>query len=296
MIDILNVCSPEDLKLLRNKAALAVLIPDHLGEYVKFQKSELKLLKYVDYYMVTSEFLFEKYTKLPGTPKPTGILHDIPSVNLIRQVRAEVGRRINHQAVWIGNSKWGINQGLIDHKGFSSIIQPLKSLFESHGGCTKFEIIDSASGRKTNIEVLRTIHNSSLLLQPSESYGSGLPILEALGLGVTPITTDVGIAREVLENYNNLIVPRDSACFHSLVHQERLKPTLSERSAIQIFEDFICLISKKIFPENFQEINTGFVWQQTNLMNRIQVTTTRILRFLKKTVMRRAWPIDESVA
>lgn len=56
------------------------------------------------------------------------------------------------------------------------------------------------------------------------------------------------------------------------------------------------MISKEILPENFEKINTGFVWQQTNLMNRIQVTTSWILRFLKKTVMHRAWPIDEKVA
>ena len=296
LIDILKVCSSEDLKLLRKKATLTILIPDHLGQHAKFQKDESKLLDYVDYYMVTSEILFKEYSKLPGAPKPAGILHDVPDLNLIRQVRAEVSRRNDNQVVWIGNSKWGIHQGLIDHKGFSSIIQPLKSLFERHESCTKIEIIDSATGRKSNIEVLRIIHNSKVLLQTSESEGTGLPILEALGLGVTPITTDVGIASEVLENHKNLIIPRDTASFHSLVHQERLKPTLSETSAIQIFEDFISLISNEILPEDFEKISDGLVWQQTNLMKKIQVIATWILRFLKKNVVRRALPIYDRFA
>jgi glycosyltransferase involved in cell wall biosynthesis len=45
---------------------------------------------------------------------------------------------------------------------------------------------------------LREIRSSKVLLVTSKSEGTGLPILEALALGTTPLTTDVGIAHEVL--------------------------------------------------------------------------------------------------
>ena len=47
-------------------------------------------------------------------------------------------------------------------------------------------------------EVIENISRSRVLIQTSDSEGTGLPILEALGLGVAPVTRDVGIAKEIL--------------------------------------------------------------------------------------------------
>lgn len=281
LIDILNVTSAELLKLLRSHSVLVVLIPDHLGISTKLQTEESKLLNYVDYYLVTSDVLFEIYSNSPGIPKPASILHDIPNVDLIRKVRREEVCRKHNQVAWVGNSKWGINQGFNDHKGFSSVILPLSTLFEEHNMCASIEIIDSAENRKSNIEVLRAIRASSLLLHSSISEGTGLPILEALGLGITPITTDVGIASEVLGMHRGLIVSRDSTVFHNIVHKELIAPSLSEEEAIQIFEKHIYSISSEGFPTNFQKVNKEIEWLHPNFIEEMRTTFVWIVRFFK---------------
>lgn len=296
LLDILNFCSQEDLKSLRKETTLAVLIPDHLGVSTKFRNEEFDLLKYVDYYLVTSEILFELYSTLPDSPKPIAILHDIPDLNLIRRIRAETREIKSSQVTWVGNSKWGVNQGFMDHKGFTSVIQPLIKHFESHGFCTKIQVIDSALGRKSNIDVLRTIHNSNFLLQCSISEGTGLPILEALGLGVTPITTDVGIAREVLGSHMNLIVPRTPERFHSLIHNEQSHPTLNEETAIQIFEDFVSVISRESFPGKSPNAQSQFVWPPASFKSKIQVVATWTFRYVRNLSKRRIRSIWKRVA
>jgi hypothetical protein len=281
LIDILNFCSPKELESLRKQTILAVLIPDHIGISTKSRSEESNLLNYVDYYMVTSEILFEFYSKLPDSPKPIAVLHDLPDINLIRHVRGEKKERKFLQATWVGNSKWGINHGFIDHKGFTSVIQPLIEKFESHAGCTKVKVFDSAVGRTPNIEVLRTIRNSNFLLQCSLSEGTGLPILEALGLGVTPITTDVGVAREVLRYHSNLIVTRNPDSFHALIHEEMLNPTLSEEVAIKIFEDFVNAISREQIPRNFQKTQNMYRWPQARFKSKIRLLAIWALRYFR---------------
>jgi len=279
LIDILNVSTTQKLRVLRTQSMLAVLIPDHLGISTNLQFEEKALLNYVDYYLVTSDELFDLYSNCPGIPRPARVLHDIPDVDLIRRVRSEVRVKEQSKASWVGNSKWGINQGFNDHKGFYSVIKPLSALFESHDECTKFEIIDSAIVRKSNIDVLRIISTSSVLLQSSVSEGTGLPILEALGLGVTPITTDVGIAREVLGMNSGLIVPNDPTVFHSLIHQERMEPSLSKDDAIEIFENYINSISHEKIHSEVQKVNTAMKWSKPKLLVEIRIISKWVFRF-----------------
>jgi glycosyltransferase involved in cell wall biosynthesis len=63
-----------------------------------------------------------------------------------------------------------------------------------------FEIIDLAFGKKSHQDVLDKIAESSILIVTSDSEGTSLPILEAIGLGTFVISTRVGIATEVLSN------------------------------------------------------------------------------------------------
>lgn len=278
LIDLLNVCPNKDLMALRTSSILTVLIPDHLGISTKFQSQENALLNYVDYYLVTSKLLLDIYTNSPNVPAPAGILHDIPDVDLIRKVRSEERVSEYSKAIWIGNSKWGINQGFIDHKGFYSVIKPLTKLFNSHDKCIKLEVIDSSNFRKSNIEVLRAIASSKFLLQSSMSEGTGLPILEALGLGVTPITTDVGIAHEVIGNYKELIVPRDHKVFHHHIHQELLEPSLSKEEAIKVFESYIRLISSEQILRDHERNIARIEWLQPKPLAALKVISKWILR------------------
>jgi glycosyltransferase involved in cell wall biosynthesis len=66
--------------------------------------------------------------------------------------------------------------------------------------------------------VLREIAESEILIQASAHEGTGLPLLEAMGVGTIPITSDVGIAREVLiDGLQHLIVKRNANDFEQKI-------------------------------------------------------------------------------
>jgi glycosyltransferase involved in cell wall biosynthesis len=175
---------------LRSQSSIAIVIPDHMGEQPELRFREDDLIQHVDYFLVTSKLLFSDYSgRYPE--KCRGILHDIPNIDEIRQQRSRVLIKRN-DIIWVGNSAWGERIGFKDYKRYSSIVLPLVA--RNH----KIKIIDSAESRLTNQEVLREIHQSFSLIQCSTKEGTGLPLLEAAGLGVIPISTKVGVAEEVL--------------------------------------------------------------------------------------------------
>lgn len=175
---------------LRSQSSIAIVIPDHMGEQPELRFREDDLIAHIDYFLVTSMLLFRDYSgRYPE--KCRGILHDIPNVDEIREQRNQVIKKIN-DIIWVGNSAWGERIGFKDYKRYSNIVLPLVA--RNH----KIKIIDSVESRLTNQEVLREIHQSISLIQCSTKEGTGLPLLEAAGLGVIPISTKVGVAEEVL--------------------------------------------------------------------------------------------------
>jgi glycosyltransferase involved in cell wall biosynthesis len=180
------------LKTLQSQSSVAVVIPDHIGEQGDLREREDILLKHIDYFLVTSDLLFSFYSqKYPEKCK--GILHDIPDLDVIRAERLRIPEKKNAM-IWVGNSKWGERLGFQDYKRLSSIVLPLVS----RG--MQIQIIDSAKQRLSNTDVLREINQSNLLIQCSTKEGTGLPLLEAAGLGVAPISTKVGVAAEILND------------------------------------------------------------------------------------------------
>ncbi len=175
---------------LRSQSSIAIVIPDHMGERPELRFREDDLIQHIDYFLVTSKLLFSDYSKRYPV-KCRGILHDIPNIDQIRQQRSQVLNKRN-DIIWVGNSEWGERIGFKDYKRYSRIVLPLVA--RKH----KIKIIDSAKNRLTNKEVLREIHQSTSLIQCSTKEGTGLPLLEAAGLGVIPISTKVGVAEEVL--------------------------------------------------------------------------------------------------
>ena len=176
---------------LRSQSSIAIVIPDHMGEQPKLRFREDDLIQHVDYFLVTSKLLFSDYSGR-HPEKCRGILHDLPNIDGIRQQRSQLLKKRN-DIIWVGNSVWGERIGFKDYKRYSRIVLPLVA--RNH----KIKIIDSAKKRVTNQEVLREIHQSISLIQCSSKEGTGLPLLEAAGLGVIPISTNVGVAEEVLK-------------------------------------------------------------------------------------------------
>jgi glycosyltransferase involved in cell wall biosynthesis len=183
---------------IKERSRIYFVIADHLGLTQRYFLEESPLFMFSHGYFTTSDKLFKHYKERIPQNIPLGLYRDQPDLNLISQVKSEVINRNAKKIVWVGNSAWGENYGFRDHKGYGSIIQPLSKILSYQYPEITFSIIDSASNRMDNLSVLREIRSSKVLLVTSKSEGTGLPILEALALGTTPLTTDVGIAHEVL--------------------------------------------------------------------------------------------------
>jgi glycosyltransferase involved in cell wall biosynthesis len=181
---------------LAENTALHCLVPDFLGLNPLFLEEERNLLANVHGYWVTSQQLFNIYKQtFPDTP-PKGILHDLSNADLISK---SYSNSQELKVFWVGNSQWGKRYGYSDHKGFRRYVKPLISRFKSKIPSLTFEIIDSHERKVSNEELIKRMSRARVVIQTSDSEGTGLPILEALGLGVVPVTRDVGIASEVLQ-------------------------------------------------------------------------------------------------
>jgi hypothetical protein len=234
------------LKELHKRATFGLLIPDYigLGEKEKFLSNEV--LSSIDFILTTNLNLKLNYKRKLSKGIHVDTYHDLVNLEHISSYR-NIAKIELKKIIWVGNSKWGARQGKIDHKGKARIVLPLISSNKLHNW--EFEIIDSARTLLPHEVVIKKIANSSILLHPSKSEGTGLPILEAALLGCFPLTTKVGIADELFsKKFPNLILKNDILEFEktiltilSLKTEERLK-------LIKIAENFIRKIQKEKVP------------------------------------------------
>ena len=201
---------------LTPRPRIGVLIADYLGRNSEFRAQEISLLNSVDFYMVTCKDLETLYGAEKYQSVFAGVLHDIPNIssNAPEVLEYAPAAKIT-KVLWVGNSKWGARQRLVDHKGMYSIVLPLFELLRFEFPDLELELIDSSSQRLPNSEVLKRLTPSTLLIQASESEGTGLPLLEALARGSTPITTRVGVAPEILGgHFAELMVKKELSSFY----------------------------------------------------------------------------------
>jgi glycosyltransferase involved in cell wall biosynthesis len=260
---------------LITQASVHVLIPDYLGLNPRFISEEELLLKSIHGYWVTCRDLETKYHEQFPYKIPNGVLHDLPDVEKIRELRG-----ISHRSegiIWVGNSKWGERYGYKDLKGYQDIITPLKQKIGSNLPNLKFRVFDSALKRVDNELILREIAGSRVLVQASASEGTGLPILEALGLGVIPVTTHVGVAPELLINdFAQFIVHRNPIAFYSGVTTALSVKGDFSQSCTKIFDDYIDEIeAEKI---HWVRSETQLNWKKPKLLESIRIRVVWLVR------------------
>ena len=200
--DVISLKTCVDLyEKMNNTFTFSFLVPDHMGLELKFKEIESQMISACDYYVVTSKILFDEYCKSYPKQTPVGILHDLPNIQLIEKIRYEFPKKINNKikVIWVGNSKWGHRQGFKDHKGFEEYIKPLQSYITKNADNCTIEIIDSSSKYLDETETLRHVRDSDILIHVSKNEGTGLVILEALGLETNVITTKVGVVGELFK-------------------------------------------------------------------------------------------------
>jgi glycosyltransferase involved in cell wall biosynthesis len=252
-----------------------LLVPDLLGVNPKFLMSEARLLSVTHGYWVTSLELQEIYKNLFPMRTPTGVLHDLPDVSLILKTREMKFARSG--IIWVGNSLWGSNYGYVDHKGYLEVIQPLMT---RNLPLAPIKIRDSAIRRAPNGEVLRSMAESQILIQSSVHEGTGLPLLEALGVGTIPITSDVGIAKEVLTGeLAHLIVERNTDSFEKKIYEITASVNHLSTLCISAFDSYI----EKVKSETIEWVKreTSFDESYGSFLKAVRVRLVWIYRFYR---------------
>jgi glycosyltransferase involved in cell wall biosynthesis len=235
------------LNTLRSDTRIGVLIPDYQGlslEQDSLTQKEIFLLQHVDFYHVTNIDLAKKYMRLLPNIEFAGTFHDLPSLKSIRSVRDFKLPADDYKLIWVGNSKWGNRSGFTDHKGLDRIVKPLQVLLECDPKPYRLEIIDSANHKLDNDEVLERIARSSYLILCSEHEGTGLPVLEALGLGTKVISTNVGITPELSQFTNSLTIAENTPeSFYEILKYGKLNA--SREDVISVFENYVTQVGKE---------------------------------------------------
>jgi hypothetical protein len=252
-----------------------MLVPDLLGANPEFFTSEARLVSVTHGYWVTSSELRQIYTLLFPLRVPTGVLHDIPDIMLIRKTRKM--KLIRSGIIWVGNSRWGSNYGYVDHKGYVEVVQPL---MKRNLPLAPIRIQDSAISRTPNGEVLRSIAESKILIQASVHEGTGLPLLEALGVGTIPITSAVGIAEEVLAGeLEQLIVERNADSFEKKILEIGASVDHLSSLCISAFDSYIEKVSREAIEWERRE--TSFTELEGSFLKAVKVRLVWIYRFYR---------------
>ena len=228
--------------LNENKAALkrhseikfTFSVPDHLYSDEKALASMFPLFANTAGYLVSSRRLHRHYSTQGFVKKPLALVHDfitLPEAPIEnRNYRQERALKV----LWIGNSEWGIWEGLKDHKGLATVIVPAVEIAKSAGANIALKVIDSAKFRVPHMEVLREMDSADIIVQASESEGTGMPLVEGMARGLIPISTDVGVAGEVMTGkLAELIARRTPDSFAELLHHlDANRDALTELSAL----------------------------------------------------------------
>ena len=277
------VCTPKGRNLylkLHSVSSIGLLVPDHVGLNPENRRIEQHTINLSDFYLVTSKILFDEYSKVPTFPKPFGILHDLPDISAINEIRESYEKELHPDIVVIlvGNSKWEKRSGFTDHKGFHEIVQPLSEQLKVCHKEIELKVIDSSEKRLSNFEVLKEIYHADVLIQTSKSEGTGLPLLEAIGLGTSVITTNVGVASEVLGGDSENIVNYNVEDFYKkIVLSARSREVILRRQ----FMDFINSATSEKIP--FDQKKSIVVSQKAQFLTAIVVNLKWLYRNLRST-------------
>jgi glycosyltransferase involved in cell wall biosynthesis len=251
-----NKVSFSSLMELHKKAIFGLLIPDYLEIENSGPNVSGIALSSIDFLLTTNFDLESKYKNIYGGTCHISTYHDLVDMNLINSYR-NIEQIESESVIWIGNSKWGKRQGKVDHKGFREVITPLTNSLR--GKDVEFKIVDSAKKRRQHHEVLQELSKSSILLHPSKSEGTGLPILEAALMGCYPITTNVGIAQELLgEQFPFLIIDRNFESFETTIRIIQKLNNSDRYKLVQTAENFLQKILSERIPRDLEGKKTTF--------------------------------------
>jgi glycosyltransferase involved in cell wall biosynthesis len=183
-------------KICQN-TSLLFSVPDHIDLSIDGRIKLNPIYRYADGFTVVSRRLQDSYRALLDMSIQPMYLPDFPNTKLVDEILRMKLPKEDNSVIWVGNSRWGEKLGFQDHKGYVSKVRKIVDISKQKSSPLKFKLIDRGKSFIPHRATLIEIAKSNFLLQTSASEGTGLPVLEALALGTYPLTTDVGINREV---------------------------------------------------------------------------------------------------
>jgi len=150
-------------------------------------------------YTVSSECLGQIYSD--NFPPPHMVIQDGVDLNKFYNFEEGAKQTVKDQLVvgWVGNSKWGVNEDGIDHKGFNSIIKPAIKELQEEGYNVFLKYADSTEPhtKLSHDEMVGFYNSIDVYLCLSDIEGTPNTVLESMASGIAVISTCVGIVPEV---------------------------------------------------------------------------------------------------
>lgn len=219
--------------------AFTTHIPDYLYSSSFELAARMQMFDFVDGYFTTCKDLYDLYSDSPLIRSADDVIFDWPALEALPAMPSK-----NHgqgmRLLWSGNSKWGEFAGHVDYKGLNNIIKPAIEAVRARFPDIEFICIDSAENKVPHAEVMRELERADVLLIASEKEGTPLTLIEAMSRGCAIVTTNVGIACEVLPaSQNELICSRNPDAFVQVLtdlclNSEKLKKIQEENWAAYI--------------------------------------------------------------
>tara|TARA_R110002072_G_scaffold139230_7_gene282663 strand:+ start:1596 stop:4160 length:2565 start_codon:yes stop_codon:yes gene_type:complete len=234
-----NGMRPEEAIRDVAKITWSTCIYDHLWEDTP--EKQRPWLHFVDDYYVSSETLYEIYSKSRNVfPRPSSVIPDGVDMEVYKPKGLNRFDDLDRPLTigWVGNSLWGDHENLDDIKGLRSIVRPAIKLLEADNIPFNMMILDSSVEKRSREEVCSAYGVMDILLCTSRFEGTPNPVLEAISSGVPIVSTDVGIVRTSLgERQREFIVERSPEHFFNAIkrlHENRiLLKNLSEENISQ---------------------------------------------------------------
>jgi len=191
----------QDLHDYFNSTILLTSVYDHL-----FLTEEHKAVhfncyeRFMDHYTVSSEKLngiySEQFPKQPFCTIQDGI--DPGKFYVQGGIRTLPVSENQLVVGWVGNSRWGMSEDGIDHKGFQTIIRPAVEALQAKGLNVVLKYADSTEPETVIVhaEMVNFYHSIDVYLCLSDIEGTPNTVLEAMACGCAVISTDAGVVRE----------------------------------------------------------------------------------------------------
>lgn len=210
-LDVLNISAARRDHLIRLMAERITLtaVYDHLYQ----KQDDLAELgdpfAVSDLTFVSSTKLRSIYTAAAHLPDPVEVCIDGVDTRIFTPRRDRPAARQNTMRVgWVGNSAWGNNIG-VDMKGFHTIFLPGVAQAKQAGVAIETRLADRATAPVARQRMPAFYRDLDVYVCSSLIEGTPNPLLEAISAGIIVLTTDVGVANDVLgPKQKQLIVER----------------------------------------------------------------------------------------